>query len=135
MFSSRVMTDFSSPQKLYFVLMPQNRHQRATSTVTRLLVRQARRLAIPTTANQAAQTELASNLKSRSQTDCESGNETCMAREILRVHVTATGRIRIHIRAHIARVGYNWHVAFHGSGLEKRGYVCLASCFTPSLPC
>ncbi len=60
MFSSRVMTDFSSLQKLYFVLMAQNRHQRVTSTVTRLLVRQARRLAIPTTANQAAQTELAS---------------------------------------------------------------------------
>ncbi len=60
MFSLRVMTDFSSPQILYFVLMPQNPHQRDTSTVTRLLVRQARRLAIPTTANQAAQTELAS---------------------------------------------------------------------------
>ncbi len=60
MFSSRVMTDFSSPQKLYLVLIPQNRHQRVASTVTRLLVRQARRLAIPTTTNQAAQTELAS---------------------------------------------------------------------------
>ncbi len=54
------MTDYSSLQKLYFVLMPQNRHQRVTSTVTILLVCQARRLAIPTTANQAAQTELAS---------------------------------------------------------------------------
>ncbi len=40
--------------------MPQNRHQRVTSTVTRLLVRQARRLTIPTTANQAAKTQLAS---------------------------------------------------------------------------
>ncbi len=48
------MTDFSAPQKLYFVLMPQNRHQQVTSTVTRLLVHQARRLAISTTANQAA---------------------------------------------------------------------------------
>ncbi len=54
------MTDLSLPQKLYSVLMPQNRHQRVTSSVTRLLVRQAWRLAIPTTANQAAQTELAS---------------------------------------------------------------------------
>ncbi len=60
MFSSRDMTDFSSLQKLYLVLMPQNRHQRVTSTVTRLLVRQVWHLAIPTTANQAAQTELAS---------------------------------------------------------------------------
>ncbi len=54
------MTDFSSPQKLYMVLIPRNRNQRVASTVTRLLVRQARRLAIPTAANQAAQTELAS---------------------------------------------------------------------------
>ncbi len=54
------MTDFSSPQKLYFALMPQNRHQRVSSTVTALLVCQAWRLPIPTTANQAAQTELAS---------------------------------------------------------------------------
>ncbi len=60
MFSSRVMTGFSSPQKLYLALMPQNRHRRVTGAVTRLLVRQAWRLAIPTTANQAAQTELAS---------------------------------------------------------------------------
>ncbi len=57
-----VMTDFSSPQKNCLVLMPQNRHQRVASTVTRLLVRQARRLAIPTTAIHAAQTELASRL-------------------------------------------------------------------------
>ncbi len=57
MFSSRVMTVFSSPRKLYLVLMPQNRHQRVTSAVTILLVRQAWRPAIPTTANQATQTE------------------------------------------------------------------------------
>ncbi len=30
MFSSRVIAVFSSPQKLYLVLMPQNRHQRVT---------------------------------------------------------------------------------------------------------
>ena len=48
--------------------MPQNRHQRVTIAVTRLLARrQAWRLAIPTTATQAAQTELAS-LESRSHT-------------------------------------------------------------------
>ncbi len=57
MFSSRVMTVFSSPRKLYLVLMPQNRHQWVTSAVTTLLVRQAWRPAIPTTTNQAAQTE------------------------------------------------------------------------------
>ncbi len=57
MFSSRVMTVFSSPRKPALVLMLQNRHQRVTSAVTTLLVRQAWRLAIPTTANQAAQTE------------------------------------------------------------------------------
>ncbi len=51
------MTVFSSPRKLDLVLMPQNRHQRVTSTVTTLLVRQAWRPPIPTTANQAAQTE------------------------------------------------------------------------------
>ncbi len=51
------MTVFSSPRKLYLVLMPQNRHQRVTSTVTTLLVRQVWRPPIPTTANQAAQTE------------------------------------------------------------------------------
>ncbi len=39
------------------VLMTQNRHQRVTSAVTTLLVRQEWRPAIPTTANQAAQTE------------------------------------------------------------------------------
>ena len=44
--------------------MPQNRHQQVTSAVTRLLARQAWRLAIPTTATQAAQTELASQLVS-----------------------------------------------------------------------
>ncbi len=60
MLGSKVTKKFSSPQKLYLVLMPQNRHQRVTSTVTRLLVHQAWRLEIPTTANQAAQTELAS---------------------------------------------------------------------------
>ena len=60
MFSSRVMTVFSSPRKLYLVVMLQNRHQRVTSAVTRLLARHACRLAIPTTATQAAQTELAS---------------------------------------------------------------------------
>ncbi len=32
------MTDFSSPQKLYLVLIPRNRYQRVASTVTRLLV-------------------------------------------------------------------------------------------------
>ena len=47
MFSSRVMTVFSSPRKLYLVLVPQNRHQRVTSTATRLLVREAWRLATP----------------------------------------------------------------------------------------
>ena len=47
MFSSRVMTVFSSPRKLYLVLVPQNRHQRVTSAVTRLLVREAWRLATP----------------------------------------------------------------------------------------
>ncbi len=57
MFSLRVMTVFSSPRKLDLVLMPQNRHQAVTSAVTTLLLRQAWRLAIPTTANQAAQTE------------------------------------------------------------------------------
>ncbi len=55
------MTVFSLPRKLDLVLMSQNRHRRVTSAVTRLLVRQAWRLAIPTTTNQAAQqTELAS---------------------------------------------------------------------------
>ncbi len=89
-----VMTDFSSPQKLCLVFMPQNRHQRVTSTLTRLLVHQAWCLAIPTIANHAAQTELASRLKSCSQTDYESGNETSMghaweAREILWVAAAA----------------------------------------------
>ncbi len=60
MFSSRVMTDFSSPQKLYLVIMQQNLHQRVASTVTRLLICQARCLVMLTTANQAAQAELAS---------------------------------------------------------------------------
>ncbi len=51
----------------------------------------------------------------------------------------ASQQFSVHVRHVIlARVGYNWHVVFHGSGLEKMqgwGYVCLASCFTPSLPC
>ena len=47
MFSSRVMTVNSSPRKLYLVLVPQNRHQRVTNAVTRLLVREAWRLATP----------------------------------------------------------------------------------------
>ena len=54
--NSGLMTVFSSPRKLYLVVVPQNRHQRVTSAVTRLLARQAWRLAIPTTATQAAQT-------------------------------------------------------------------------------
>ena len=57
MFSSRVMTVFSSPRKLYLMLVPQNRHQRVTSAVTRLLVREAWRLATPATTNQAAQSD------------------------------------------------------------------------------
>ena len=63
MFSSTVMTVFSSPRKLYLVLVPPNQHQQVTSGVTRLLVhvRQAWRLAIPTTANQVAQTQLRSH--------------------------------------------------------------------------
>ena len=47
MFSSRVMTVFSSPRKLHLVLVPQNRHQWVTSAVTRLLVGEAWRLATP----------------------------------------------------------------------------------------
>ncbi len=91
------MTVFSSPQKLYFVLMPRNRHQRDTSTVTRLLVRQARRLAIPTTANQAAQTELAS-----------------LVPRLIAGPGTRSRR-RVHVRhVLLAHVGYNWHVAVHG---------------------
>ena len=61
MFSSTVITVFSSPRNLYLVLLPQNRHQLVSIAVTRLLVRQAWRLAIPTTANQAAQTQLRSH--------------------------------------------------------------------------
>ena len=46
MFRLRTVTVFSSPQKLYCVLVPQNRHQCVTSTVTRLLVSVAWCLAI-----------------------------------------------------------------------------------------
>ena len=59
LFSLTVTTVFSSPRKLYLVLMPQNRHQLVTIAVTRVLVRQAWCLAIPTTTNQAAQSYVA----------------------------------------------------------------------------
>ena len=49
--SKEFKTVFSSPRKLYLVLVhAQNRHQPVTSTVTRLLVCEAWRLATPTTA-------------------------------------------------------------------------------------
>ena len=74
MFSSTVMTVFSSLRKLYLVLLQQNQHQLVTIAVTRLLVHQAWCLAIPATANQAAQTQLRKSLctlmMARHYTDC-----------------------------------------------------------------
>ena len=60
MFSSRVMTDFIAHRETLLGACATNQHQQATSAVTRLLVSEVWHPAMPTTANQVAQTELGS---------------------------------------------------------------------------